>query len=106
MIDARPSAPHSGGLDAGEIRFRLYVAGNMPNSRRAIANLEAFCRAELPGRHHVEILDVFVVPDRAFTDHISLTPQLIVEAPEGVQRIAGDLADTQVLLAAINAAGT
>ncbi len=85
-------------------RFRLYVAGNLPNSRRAVANLRAFCHDHLPDRHAIEILDVFEVPERALEDRISLTPHLLAETAHGVWRIAGDLSDRASLIAAIDAA--
>ena len=88
-----------------KILFRLYVAGNMPNSQRAITNLQSFCRRELPHRHQIEILDVFAVPNRALEDRISLTPQLIINTALGVVRIAGDLSETSALFAATIAQG-
>jgi circadian clock protein KaiB len=39
--------------------FRLYVAGDALNSAQAISNLLSLCRIHLPGRHEIEIVDVF-----------------------------------------------
>ena len=38
--------------------FRLYVAGDAPNSTQAIANLRALCSEHLPERYEIEIVDV------------------------------------------------
>jgi len=75
------------------VEFRLYVAGDMPNSRRAMTNLHAFCKEHLPGRHRIEVLDVFDAPERALADHIMLTPQLVVVSAGRAQHIVGDLSD-------------
>ena len=82
-------------------RFRLYVAGDTRNALRAAANLNALCRAELPGRHHIEIVDVFREPRRALTDGVFMTPTLIKLAPAPARRIAGTLARTDVVLHAL-----
>ncbi len=84
------------------VRFRLYVAGNLPNSRRAVANLRAYCAEYLPGRYELEILDVYEVPERALEDRIALTPQLLAETAHGTRRIAGDLSDKASLVDAID----
>lgn len=75
------------------IEFRLYVVGDLPNSRRAIQNLHAYCNEHLPGRHRIEVLDVFEAPERALADHILLTPQLVVVSAGGTRHIVGDLSE-------------
>ena len=42
-----------------KFKFRLYVAGDAPNSAQARANLTALCRVHLPDRHEIEVVDVF-----------------------------------------------
>lgn len=75
------------------IEFRLYVVGDLPNSRRAIINLQAFCEEHLPDRHRIEVLDVFDAPERAMADHIMLTPQLVVVSAGRARHLVGDLSD-------------
>ncbi len=77
------------------VKFRLYVAGDLPNSRRAIANLRAYCEQNLSECHQLEILDVFDVPEQVLEDNIMLTPQLVVIAGERVHYIVGDLSETE-----------
>jgi circadian clock protein KaiB len=74
-------------------RFRLFVADNTENSVRAAGNLAAICKAHLPGRHDIEIVDVFKEPERALTDGILMTPTLIRLAPLPQRRIVGTLSD-------------
>ena len=35
-------------------KFRLYVADDTMNSAQATANLQALCKAHLPGRHEID----------------------------------------------------
>ena len=72
-------------------KFRLYVAGEARNSTEALANLTAFCHAQLPKRHEIEIVDVFREPKRALADGILMTPTLIKYAPAPVRRVVGSL---------------
>ena len=77
--------------------FKLYVSGNTLRSRRAIANLEAFCDRQLPDRSQIEIIDVTESPEIAESEKILITPTLVRELPLPKERIIGDLSDTKVL---------
>lgn len=79
--------------------LRLYVAGNAPNSVRAIANARAICAAHFPLGHQLEIVDMIEFPRRALDDGIIVTPTLLKLSPLPVGRVIGDLSDTaQVML--------
>ena len=85
-----------------QFKFRLYVAGDAPNSHAAVANLKAFCRANLPDRHDFEIIDVLRQPKLALAEGIFMTPTLIKFSPAPVCRIVGTLSQPQALLQALN----
>jgi circadian clock protein KaiB len=82
-------------------RFRLYVAGEAPNSVQAVANLAALCRAYLPDRYEIEIIDVFREPKRALAESIFMTPTLVLLTPLPVRKIIGTLSRTQTVLLAL-----
>ncbi len=82
--------------------FRLYVAGDAGNAARALANLQALCRSHLPGRHSIEVVDVWRDPARALADRIFMTPTLLKLAPLPACRIVGTLCDTAMLMQALN----
>jgi circadian clock protein KaiB len=82
-------------------RLRLYVAGGALNSSQALANLRAFCAAELPGRHEIEVVDVFREPKRALADSVFMTPTLVKLGPTPLARIVGTLSQLQSLHAAL-----
>jgi circadian clock protein KaiB len=81
--------------------FRLYLAGNTPNSAQAKANLGSLCRLHLPGRYKIEVVDVFKDPNRALTDGIFMTPSLVKLAPSPVRMIVGTLDRSDALLEAL-----
>ena len=85
-------------------KLRLYVAGEALNSAQALANLTALCRAQLPDRHEIEIVDVVREPKRALLDGILMTPTLLKLAPSPVRMIVGTLSQTQVVLRALGLA--
>ena len=87
-------------------KFRLYVAGDAQNSVDAIANLTTICRKYLPGRHDIEIMDVFLEPARALTDGIFMTPTLVKLAPAPPRRIIGNLSRTSLVLQALGLEGS
>ncbi len=81
-------------------RFRLYIAGNAPNSLQAISNIKRITDQYLSGKYNVEIIDVLKEPLRTLEDSIYVTPTLIRLFPEPHCKIIGSLSDeNQVLLA-------
>jgi circadian clock protein KaiB len=79
-------------------KFQLYVAADSENSTQARANLQAICRQYLPGRHEIEIVDVFREPQRALAQDIRMTPTLLKISPRPARRIIGTLSQTQRVL--------
>jgi circadian clock protein KaiB len=79
-------------------KFRLFVAGDGPNSMQAVANLYAVCREHLPERHEIEVIDVFREPKRALDEGILLTPVLVRIMPDPTRKIVGNLSLPQPLM--------
>jgi len=79
-------------------KFRLFIAADTLNSVQAASNLNALCKAHLPGRHEIEVIDVFKDPKRALADGIRMTPTLVKLAPGPVRRVVGNLTDTDRVL--------
>ncbi|MCX6950823.1 MAG: circadian clock KaiB family protein [Verrucomicrobia bacterium] len=86
---------------AAVVRLLLYVADDTQNSVVAVDNLTAICEAHLPGRHTIEVVDVFQQPDRALADRVFMTPTLIRLAPLPVRRIVGTLSQQEKVLHAL-----
>ncbi|MBR8826838.1 MAG: circadian clock KaiB family protein [Gomphosphaeria aponina SAG 52.96 = DSM 107014] len=78
--------------------LRLYVTGNSTKSQRAIANLFRICHEELSEEYRIEIVDVLEEPERAEKEKVLVTPTLIKQLPPPLQRIIGDLSNTDKVL--------
>ena len=86
--------------ECAALRLRLYVAGQAPNSLRAIANTRAMCAAHFVD-HVLEIVDLMIEPGRALADRVIVTPTLIKLSPAPESRLIGDLSDAVKLRAAL-----
>jgi len=81
------------GLAAPRLVLQLYVAGDAPNSVRAVANLRAICRRWLEtDEYQLEIIDVLREPRRALEAGILVTPTLLGSA-SGTVSLVGTLDD-------------
>jgi circadian clock protein KaiB len=85
------------------LQLRFYIAGNAPNSVRAVVNARAICDEHSASGHEIEIVDVLEPPRRARADGIIVTPALFRLWALPVQRVISNLSDTsQVLLVLAN----
>ncbi len=82
-------------------KFRLYVAGDSPNSAKALVNLRTLCQEILDNRHEIEVVDVLRDPKRALQDGVLLTPMLVKLSPGPVRKIVGSLQHREPILQAL-----
>ncbi|HEY2408617.1 MAG TPA: circadian clock KaiB family protein [Polyangiaceae bacterium] len=82
--------------------LRLYVAGDSPKSRAAIANLRALCEQYLKVKYKIEVVDLLKDPKLAKTHQIIAIPTLIRELPEPIRRVIGDLSDSNKALVTLD----
>jgi len=75
--------------------LRLYVAGDSPKSKTALANLQRLCEAHLAGKYQIEVIDLKTRPELAKAHQILALPTLIRKIPEPVKRIIGDLSNAE-----------
>ena len=75
--------------------LRLYVAGQTPKSVAAFANLKKICEEHVPGRYHIEVIDLLVNPQLARGDEIVAIPTLVRRLPEPLRKIIGDLSNVE-----------
>jgi circadian clock protein KaiB len=91
-------------LDAGVttvVVLRLYIAGGAPNSRKAIANLEAICEEHLKGAYKLEVVDVLEHPRLAMAEGVLVTPSVAKVSPLPNAHVVGNLSDKAKVLAAL-----
>jgi circadian clock protein KaiB len=78
--------------------LRLFVTGILPNSTRAIKNVNTICEKYLKGRYELEIIDIYQQPSLALTEDIIAVPVLIKKYPLPEERMIGDLSDVDKVL--------
>ena len=79
-------------------QFQLYIAGNLPISERAIANLHLICKKYLAGEWEIEVIDVLEQPRLAKQAAISSTPTLLRIFPPPVRQVIGDFLDIEKIV--------
>jgi circadian clock protein KaiB len=82
--------------------LQLYVAGQTPKSVAAIRNLERICEEYLQGRYKIEVIDLVRDPGMARSAQILAIPTLVRRLPVPINRIIGDLSDTDQVLMGLN----
>ena len=90
----------------GRYSLRLFIAGNGPNSKKAVANLRGLCRMHLNGRCTIETVDVVKDFQAAVRDNILVTPALIRVLPRPRVMVLGNLSDLSKVLAALGLSGS
>ncbi len=78
--------------------LKLYVAGNTPNSIRALKTLNTILEEEFKGVYALKVIDVLKNPQLAEEDKILATPTLAKILPPPVRKIIGDLSDREKVL--------
>lgn len=94
------SAPRS--VEPDHYVLRLYVAGQTPNSARAIVNIQKICEENLQGRYELEVIDLYQQPQLAQGEQIIAVPTLVRKLPEPLRRIIGDLSNTERVLVGLD----
>ncbi|MFN7658778.1 MAG: circadian clock protein KaiB [Dolichospermum sp.] len=78
--------------------LKLYVAGNTPNSVRALKTLKDILEQEFKGVYALKVIDVLKNPQLDEEDKILATPTLSKILPPPVRKIIGDLTDRERVL--------
>ncbi|MDP1525019.1 MAG: circadian clock KaiB family protein [Rhodocyclaceae bacterium] len=91
-------------MDTGDYCFRLFIAGDEPNSRLAEENLRALCLKYLAGRHHIEVIDVIENFEAALALQILVAPAVVMDSPRRVT-LFGALTDEATVMAALGLKG-
>ena len=89
-------------LETRKYVLRLYVAGNTPQSSRAIANIKTICETYLKGRYVLTVVDLYEHQQRAQEDQILVAPTLVRQTPLPRRRLVGDLSNTERVLTALD----
>jgi circadian clock protein KaiB len=82
--------------------LRLYVAGQTPNSMKALANLKKIAEEHLKGKYSIEVVDLLKNPQLAAGDQILAIPTLVRKLPEPIRKIIGDLSNTERVIVGLD----
>lgn len=83
------------------LKFVLYLADDLPASRRAAHVVDRQLRQVCTGRYELEVVDVSSDPARAESARIVATPTLVRISPAPERRVVGDLSDWNRVIAAL-----
>lgn len=86
------------GIKGERYIFQLFVTGILPNSARAIVNINEICEKYLKDKYELEIIDIYQQPSKALTENIIAVPVLIKKFPLPEARLIGDLSDIEKVL--------
>jgi circadian clock protein KaiB len=82
--------------------LRLYVAGQSRKSLTALTNLKRLCEEHLPGRYHIEVIDLLQKPQLAAGDQILAIPTLVRKLPAPMKKIIGDFSNEERALVGLD----
>jgi circadian clock protein KaiB len=99
------AVPAGAGETEGKLVLRLFITRGASNSIRALTNVRAVLEQHFAGRYSLEVVDLLEDPLRAFADDILVTPTLIKLWPLPRARMAGNLSQTERVLAALTGSG-
>jgi circadian clock protein KaiB len=80
----------------------LFVTGSTLRSVQAISVIRSLCEKHLAGRYELEVVDIYQSPDRLAEEQILAAPTLLKKAPLPVQRLIGNLDDSERVLIGLN----
>lgn len=82
--------------------LRLYVAGQTPRSMVAFSNLKKIAEEHLAGKYKIVIIDLLQNPQLAKEDRILAIPTLVKKLPPPINKIIGDLSNTEKVLVGLD----
>src|ERR1019366_1423569 len=71
--------------------LQLFVAGTTPNSLLAIQNVRLICEEQLPGRHELEVIDIYQHAGHLPAGQVVVAPTRVRQNPLPVRSWVGDL---------------
>jgi circadian clock protein KaiB len=101
-MDTKTKIPKEPVAKADVWELRLYVAGQTPNSMKALANLRKIAEEHLKDKYTIEVIDLLKNPQLAAGDQILAIPTLVRKLPEPIKKIVGDLSKTDRVLVGLD----
>ncbi|MEG4940273.1 circadian clock KaiB family protein [Microcoleus sp. F4-D5] len=82
--------------------LRLYVSGTTLQSVTALQNIKKICEEHLQGRYELEVIDIYQQRETLISENIVAVPTLIKRLPMPLQKMIGNLSNTEKVLIGLN----
>jgi circadian clock protein KaiB len=82
--------------------LRLYVSGTTLQSVTALQNIKKICEEHLQGRYELEVIDIYQQTESVISENIVAVPTLIKKLPLPLQKMIGNLSNTEKVLIGLN----
>jgi len=98
----KPDKSVADGSDNKMYILKLYIAGSTARSNNAIANIKKICEEHLKGQYELTVIDLYQQPALAEGEQIIALPTLIKKLPPPLNRVIGDLSNTEKVLVGLD----
>ncbi|MCZ0904843.1 circadian clock KaiB family protein, partial [Microcoleus sp. HI-ES] len=82
--------------------LRLYISGTTIQSVTALQNIKKICEEYLQGRYELEVIDIYQQTEAVISENIVAVPTLIKQLPLPLQKMIGNLSNTEKVLIGLN----
>ena len=82
--------------------LRLYISGTTIQSVTALQNIKKICEEHLQGRYELEVIDIYQQTEALISENIVAVPTLIKKLPMPLQKMIGNLSNTEKVLIGLN----
>ncbi|MEG4630368.1 circadian clock KaiB family protein [Microcoleus sp. AR_TQ3_B6] len=82
--------------------LRLYISGTTIQSVTALKNIKKICEEHLQGRYELEVIDIYQQKEAVIAENIVAVPTLIKKLPLPLQKMIGNLSNTEKVLIGLN----
>src|SRR6478672_6251388 len=82
--------------------LRLYISGTTIQSVTALQNIKKICEEHLQGRYELEVIDIYQQTESVISENIVAVPTLIKKLPLPLQKMIGNLSNTEKVLLGLN----
>jgi len=85
-----------------KIVLKLFIAGNTPNSLKAVENTKSFCEKYLQGRYALDVIDIYQQPLLLMEEQVVAVPMLIKKLPKPIRKMIGNASNIEKVLVSLN----
>ncbi len=92
---------NTGSSAGGKLGLKLFVSGMSSNSMSAIENIKHLCDQYQKESFHLEIIDIYKLPEAAQDNQVVFSPSLIKHFPLPKKTLIGTFSDLDKVIKAL-----